>query len=77
MTEETQTQESVQLQINDLQAILQVIDVLSSRGAVRPEEMSQVGAIRDKLARFLAQVASAAEQKEESPQEETVEQEEA
>ena len=59
--EQTAT-EGVQLQIVDLQALLQVVDVLSSRGAVKPEEMSAIGAVRDKLARFLASVAAAAQQ---------------
>jgi len=52
--------EGTQLQIVDLQALLQVVDVLSSRGAVKPEEMSAVGAIRDKLATFLSEVPAAA-----------------
>lgn len=61
MTEQTEQNapEGVQLQIADLQALLQVVDILSSRGAVRPEEMTPIGAVRDKLANFLASVASA------------------
>lgn len=57
MTDQTQPeQDTVQLQISDLQAILQVVDILSSRGAVRPDEMQAVGTIRNKLATFLAAV---------------------
>lgn len=68
MTEQPQeaVQEEVQLQISDLQALLQVVDVLSSRGAVKPEEMATVGAVRDKLATFLSHVAQASKENAES-----------
>jgi len=72
MTEQMEqaTQESVQLQISDLQALLQVVDVLSSRGAVKPEEMSTIGAVRDKLAKFLAAVAEANQEQDAETQDE-------
>ena len=41
------------LSIQDLIAMLQIITVVSQRGAVRAEEMSQVGTIYDKLVKFL------------------------
>jgi len=61
------------LQIVDLQALLQVVDVLSSRGAVKPEEMSAVGAIRDKLATFLSEVPAAAANETEGTDEDATE----
>ena len=56
MTEEvttTETQEPVQLSYNDIAASLQIIDVCVQRGAIRGEEMSSVGAIRDRLSAFI------------------------
>jgi hypothetical protein len=39
--------------INDLAATVRLIDAVTSRGAIRGEEMSQVGALRDKLVAFI------------------------
>lgn len=43
----------MQLTVNDIAAALQVIDIVSARGAFRGDELSQVGALRDKLAAFV------------------------
>jgi hypothetical protein len=53
----------MQLNINDIAAAIQIIDVVTSRGAFRGDELSQVGALRDKYAAFVqaAQEAQAAE----------------
>lgn len=53
----------MQLNINDIAAAIQIIDIVTSRGAFRGDELSQVGALRDKYAAFVqaAQEAQAAE----------------
>jgi hypothetical protein len=43
----------MQLTITDIAATVQLIDVVTSRGAFRGEELSQVGALRDKFAAFV------------------------
>ena len=45
------------IQITDLQTILNIIDLASSRGAFRAPELTQVGAIADKLGAFLGALA--------------------
>lgn len=47
-----QTQES--LTLNDLKLMAQVIKVVSSRGAIQPDEMSAVGGLFTKLENFIA-----------------------
>jgi hypothetical protein len=59
-----------QLTINEIAAALQVIDIVTSRGAFRGDELSQVGGLRDKFAAFVraaqeAQDAEKAKQSEE------------
>lgn len=48
-------QEPVQLSFADLAAAVQIIDVFVTRGAVRGEELSSVGNVRDRLAAFVKQ----------------------
>lgn len=43
----------MQLTVNDIAAAVQIIDVVTSRGAFRGDELSQVGALRDKFAAFV------------------------
>lgn len=43
----------MELNINDLAAVVQIIDVVTARGAFRGDELSQVGALRDKYAAFI------------------------
>lgn len=50
--------ESPELTVNDLNAIKQIIDVASSRGAFRPNEMMVIGQTYNKLELFLNAVAS-------------------
>ncbi len=54
----------MELTVNDIAAAVQVIDVATARGAIRGEELSQVGALRDRFAAFVraAQEQAAAEQ---------------
>ena len=69
MTEETKveqpaetaaTQESNDLTINDLNAMRTIIDIASSRGAFKPNEMVAVGQTYNNLSAFLDTVAKTA-----------------
>lgn len=53
--QEANVPESISLQ--DLQVLLQIVDLASSRGAFRGAELTQVGAIFDKLNAFLSFIA--------------------
>jgi hypothetical protein len=55
MTEETvePQQAPVNLQINDLVKILEILNVVSQRGAIRPDEFSTVGGIYERIFQFL------------------------
>jgi len=46
-----------QLSIADLQALLNIIDAASSRGAFRANELSNVGRVVDKLTKFLQHIS--------------------
>lgn len=50
-----------ELTINDLNAMKTIIDIASSRGAFKPNEMVAVGQTYTKLSAFLEQVAKQAE----------------
>jgi len=52
-TQPEQTQEPVQLKIADLLVAAQVIQLASARGAIRAEEMEQVGAVYNRMLQFL------------------------
>lgn len=52
---------AAELNINDLQAMKVIIDIASSRGAFKPNEMTIVGQTYTKLSTFLDQVAKQAE----------------
>jgi len=54
-------QNSNELTINDLQAMKVIIDIASSRGAFKPNEMVAVGQTYNKLESFLNTVAKQAE----------------
>lgn len=53
-----QAEPSPELTVTDLNAIKQIIDVASSRGAFKPNEMTVVGTTYNKLELFLNAVAS-------------------
>jgi hypothetical protein len=55
------TQQTNDLNINDLNAMKSIIDIASSRGAFKPNEMMAVGQTYSKLTAFLEQVAKQAE----------------
>jgi hypothetical protein len=55
---ETQTQgantpEDVSLNVQDIINVVKIIDVVSGRGAVKGDEMSSVGRVRDRLVAFV------------------------
>tara|TARA_A100001011_G_C14313273_1_gene846704 strand:+ start:1044 stop:1340 length:297 start_codon:yes stop_codon:yes gene_type:complete len=52
--------ESISLQ--ELQVLAQVVDLASQRGAFRGNELSQVGAVYDRLSSFLSAVAAQQEE---------------
>ena len=62
MAEEAQTQEAptptgaeAGLSLQDISAMVQVIDVVSQRGAIRGDELVPVGTLRNKLVGFLTE----------------------
>ena len=78
-TEEQVDQDQVDQQVpesislNDLQLLANIVDLASGRGAFRGAELSQVGAVFDKLQTFLGFVAK---QQEERAEQEAAEQNE-
>jgi len=54
----SQTEQAPELTVTDLSAIKQIIDVASSRGAFKPNEMAVIGTTYNKLELFLNAVAS-------------------
>ncbi len=66
--------EDTSISLNDLQVLANIVDLATQRGAFRGNELTQVGAVFDKLSAFLAQVAAAqAEQEGEGAPEEGTE----
>jgi hypothetical protein len=61
------------IQISDLQTILTIIDLASSRGAFRAQELTQVGAIADKLNAFLSEIAAQGKAEAEKKKEDSAE----
>jgi len=63
------SQDPVNITIADLQGLVSLIDVASSRGAFRGAELSAVGTLYTKLATFLQQILGSqqAEVKPDSP----------
>lgn len=56
--ESTEQDQSVELTVNDLNALKQIIDVASGRGAFKPNEMTTIGTVYTKLENFLNAVAA-------------------
>ena len=56
-TESTEKTDGIELTVNDLNALKQIIDVASSRGAFKPNEMTVIGNTYTKLETFLNVVA--------------------
>lgn len=55
---DNQPSEPSPITIQDLQNVLVVIDLASTRGAVRAAELSAVGALYDKINRFVKEQAN-------------------
>lgn len=64
-----QTATTPQLSINDLSAAVNIIDLVSRRGAFEGAELSDVGALRTRLITFLkaTEAMAVAAKKEETP----------
>ena len=54
------TKETPSFGINDLRTVLNLINVFVARGAIKPNELTTVGELHDKLANFLATADAAA-----------------
>ena len=59
MENQTQTSQT-QITVADLDALRSIVDVATQRGAFRGAELTQVGAVFDKLSAFLAEVVKQA-----------------
>jgi len=74
MSEDTNTDQDIGqqevvagLQLNDIAACLQVIDICSKRGAFEGTELEAVGKLRGKLATFVRAAAPQPEEQTEEP----------
>jgi len=56
--EGTEQAQNIELTVNDLNALKQIIDVASGRGAFKPNEMTTIGTVYTKLENFLTAVAA-------------------
>jgi hypothetical protein len=52
MTEQAQA-EQVQLSLNDIAAVVQIVDVVTKRGAFEGPELEAVGILRNRFAKFV------------------------
>lgn len=62
------TNDPTQITIADLDTLKNIVDLASTRGAFRGAELTQVGAIYDKLAAFLDAIVAQARAQEEANQ---------
>ena len=62
------TNDSNQITIADLDTLRNIVDLASTRGAFRGAELTQVGAVYDKLTAFLDAVIAQAKAQEEATQ---------
>ena len=60
------TTDLTQITIADLDVLRNIVDLACTRGAFRGEELTQVGAIYDKLTQFLAAVIEQAKAQQEA-----------
>jgi hypothetical protein len=65
---ENTTQDQTQITITDLDLLRNIVDLASSRGAFRAAELTQVGAVYDKLTTFLDAVIAQVKAQEEANQ---------
>lgn len=69
-TQEAQPQEDPKITLEDIAVAQRIIQLASSRGAFKAEEMSSVGRVYDRISVFLQHNAPA-EEKQEASEEET------
>jgi hypothetical protein len=70
MTEtNAQPQEAPSINLNDVEAVIRIIDVSVERGAIRGEEMLAVGTTRQRFADFYQYVKASQETEEEQTEE--------
>ena len=69
-------EENVVLTDTDIKAVVEIIDIVSSRGAFKGEELQFIGAVRNKFDKFYNQVIEQSKEPQEEPQEEVESQEE-
>ena len=62
------TNDPTQITIADLDTLRNIVDLASTRGAFRGAELTQVGAVYDKLTAFLDAVIAQAKAQEEATQ---------
>jgi hypothetical protein len=53
ITETAQTETPTNLSLQDLLMVVQTLQVVTQRGAIRAEEMSNIGGLYDRIAKFL------------------------
>jgi hypothetical protein len=70
MTEE-QTTEQPNIAIQDIAFLIQIVEVCSTRGAFRAEELASVGAVYNKVKAFIDANTPAAPAAEQTPKEGT------
>ena len=66
MENTTQPQPITQITVADLDVLKKIIELAAARGAFRAEEMTEVGAMYDKLSGFLQAVIEQAQAQQES-----------
>lgn len=64
MLDNNQFNQPVTFGVNDLRTILQIIQTVSARGAIRADEMTVVGDIYSRISAFVGQAEQAAKQAE-------------
>ena len=60
--------QEINLSIADVAMLKQIVEVASQRGAFKADELTQVGAVYDRVSQWLAAVTAEAEPNEESDQ---------
>lgn len=61
MTEETQQTEQPSVSIGDIMVLKQIVEVATARGALRANELTQVGAVYDRVSAWVDSVVPTAE----------------
>lgn len=62
--------DKITIQFSDIKAVVSIIDIVSERGAFKGQELTIVGALRDKLAKYILQETPPEPKKEKTDEEE-------